>query len=269
MSKISCDVNKDLLASYLDGICSEESRGLVEGHLKECAACRQFVEQIQEQDLGKEAVKVDFFKKVKWSVDIRSWMVVALALLLVFMGHPKIHYQSLDMLLYYMAMPILMLTGALALKGNEEKARAAKKERVIPVLGTVLICVILIVQALICSLTSGIAAGKISLPFPQTDLGPCLDLVNTCIVMLSAMLLIVSFFRLKGRKGLCVVSMNLAWLGMNLALACDTILYHMEDGAAIVRTFRNVILILILEFAVMTALTLVFFRRSDIRKRAS
>ena len=94
MSKISCDVTRDLLASYMDGVCSEESRGLVEEHLKECGSCKRFMEQVQEQDLGKDAVKVDFLKRVRQSVNIQLWLVVALALALIFIGHPHIQYQS-------------------------------------------------------------------------------------------------------------------------------------------------------------------------------
>lgn len=37
--KLSCDVIKDLLLLYEDGICCEESRQLVEEHLKACAKC--------------------------------------------------------------------------------------------------------------------------------------------------------------------------------------------------------------------------------------
>lgn len=262
MSKISCDVTKDLLASYLDGICSEESKGLVEEHLKECAACRQFVEQIQEQDLGKDAEKVDFLKKVKRSMNIRAWMVVVLALLLVFIGHPNIQYQPLDTHLFYIAMPVLMLAGALALKGKDSQFQTVGKGWVIPALGAVLICAALAVQAVSC----GMICGKIPIPFPMHDLGPFFDWVNTGIVALSVALLVVSVFWLKGRKDLCIVSLNIAWLGMNLALACDTLLYHMDEPSLVMRNFTNVILILLSEFVVVTALVLVFFRRKDKRQ---
>ena len=38
--KTSCNVIKDLLPLYHDGVCSRESRELVEEHLKECEECR-------------------------------------------------------------------------------------------------------------------------------------------------------------------------------------------------------------------------------------
>lgn len=37
--KISCEIIRDLLPLYHDGVCSMESRGLVEEHLAECESC--------------------------------------------------------------------------------------------------------------------------------------------------------------------------------------------------------------------------------------
>lgn len=46
---LSCEVIRDLLPLYHDGICSAESRQLVEEHLKTCDVCRQELE-----DMGRE-----------------------------------------------------------------------------------------------------------------------------------------------------------------------------------------------------------------------
>ncbi len=37
--KISCEVIRDLLPLYQDGVCSEETRSLVETHLENCITC--------------------------------------------------------------------------------------------------------------------------------------------------------------------------------------------------------------------------------------
>lgn len=37
---ISCKIIKDLLPLYHDGVCSEESKNMVEEHLKQCESCR-------------------------------------------------------------------------------------------------------------------------------------------------------------------------------------------------------------------------------------
>ena len=38
--KLSCDGIQDLLPRYHDGVCSKESRKIVEAHIATCAACK-------------------------------------------------------------------------------------------------------------------------------------------------------------------------------------------------------------------------------------
>ena len=38
--KISCEIIKDLLPLYLDGVCSNDSKALIEKHLVECDSCK-------------------------------------------------------------------------------------------------------------------------------------------------------------------------------------------------------------------------------------
>lgn len=38
--KLSCNVIRDLLPLYRDGVCADETRALVEEHLEDCASCR-------------------------------------------------------------------------------------------------------------------------------------------------------------------------------------------------------------------------------------
>ena len=47
----------DLLPSYMDGLCSEDSGKLVEQHLKGCADCRAFVEMLRESALAQFSVR--------------------------------------------------------------------------------------------------------------------------------------------------------------------------------------------------------------------
>ena len=35
--KISCDIIKDLLPLYYDGVCSADSKAIIEAHLAQCA----------------------------------------------------------------------------------------------------------------------------------------------------------------------------------------------------------------------------------------
>lgn len=49
MEKISCNVIKDLLPIYCDDICSEDSRQLVESHLRDCPDCTELLAKMKQE----------------------------------------------------------------------------------------------------------------------------------------------------------------------------------------------------------------------------
>lgn len=66
--KINCDVINDLMPSYLDGICSEASKKLVEEHLSECRACRSLIDSMQKTQIVSEKTvlkELNYMKKVR------------------------------------------------------------------------------------------------------------------------------------------------------------------------------------------------------------
>lgn len=48
--KYPCDLIRDLLPLYQDGVCNEESRAAVEEHLRECPSCRAYQTALCEAD---------------------------------------------------------------------------------------------------------------------------------------------------------------------------------------------------------------------------
>lgn len=45
--KLSCKVIEDMLPLYYDGVCSEDSKALVEEHLKNCAQCKAALDELR------------------------------------------------------------------------------------------------------------------------------------------------------------------------------------------------------------------------------
>ena len=44
MKNTPCEVIKDLLPLYVDDICSEKSKDIIEEHLAECEECRNYLD---------------------------------------------------------------------------------------------------------------------------------------------------------------------------------------------------------------------------------
>lgn len=48
--RMTCDVVKDLMPSYIDNLLSEDSQNLVEAHLAECETCKAYYEKLKGDD---------------------------------------------------------------------------------------------------------------------------------------------------------------------------------------------------------------------------
>lgn len=68
MSKIPCEVIKDLLPSYIDELTSDVTNKEIEAHVSECENCKKVLEQMRAPELEiteEEAKEIDFLKKTK------------------------------------------------------------------------------------------------------------------------------------------------------------------------------------------------------------
>ena len=82
--KYSCEVIQDLLPLYYDGICSEESKKMVERHLLECNTCKEMMRKIKnntvETDLHEERENVvsKFEREFKRKMTITGTCIAAI-----------------------------------------------------------------------------------------------------------------------------------------------------------------------------------------------
>lgn len=63
---MKCEIIRDLLPSYVDGLTSEESNREITAHVAECAPCKEILEQMQEEmqtKEEKEGRKINPFQK--------------------------------------------------------------------------------------------------------------------------------------------------------------------------------------------------------------
>lgn len=78
--KTNCELIKDLLPVYADGLCSEESRKIVAEHIMTCDSCRRELEMMKTDFKIKEQTESDIkaIKKIKKKIRIGK-IVAALA----------------------------------------------------------------------------------------------------------------------------------------------------------------------------------------------
>ena len=79
--KNECDLVKDLIFSYNDGVLSETSKSLVENHLKSCEKCSNALKEIQqENDKNSEKKEIDAFKGIRKKITKKN-IVISISLI--------------------------------------------------------------------------------------------------------------------------------------------------------------------------------------------
>ncbi|MBE6107520.1 MAG: hypothetical protein E7192_02640 [Erysipelotrichaceae bacterium] len=84
--KMHCDIISDLIPSYVDGVCSEKTKELVEEHLLECEQCRELVKSLN-TDLMPEISQIDAKKpwqKIKRASFIKMMLIFVVSPMLLF-----------------------------------------------------------------------------------------------------------------------------------------------------------------------------------------
>ena len=83
--KSECEIVQDLLIGYVDGVLNNESKKLVENHLKDCVECQEKLKSIQE-DISSgeknEQKEIDYLKKIRIKSRIKS-IFLAIGIILV------------------------------------------------------------------------------------------------------------------------------------------------------------------------------------------
>ena len=62
---MNCDIIKDLLPLYCDGVCSEETSRAVEEHLTTCPACRTLLDEMRREPLMPELIQTQAKQEAK------------------------------------------------------------------------------------------------------------------------------------------------------------------------------------------------------------
>ncbi|WP_342538827.1 MULTISPECIES: zf-HC2 domain-containing protein [unclassified Sporosarcina] len=102
---MNCNIIKDLLPSYIDGICSEDTAKLVEDHLEHCEECKACVNSMERQiayvqQNPKEVVKaIAPFKKINKKRRIQVITAIVMTIFILTVG--SLVYQNVGVVHYY------------------------------------------------------------------------------------------------------------------------------------------------------------------------
>lgn len=128
MEKLNCSIIKDLLPSYLDGICSEDSRKAVEEHLASCEACRAHTQNLERLQLAPDSScegELDYMKRVKRYYARKNALGAALLFGLSVMILPVIAtlHPNQENIFYHVLFTVLAIGTYLLLSNYQKKPK--------------------------------------------------------------------------------------------------------------------------------------------------
>lgn len=130
MSKIGCEVIRDLLPSYIDEICSEETVKLVEEHFKGCQECRALAERMKKEELSVEMNidAINYMKKLKRHMLNKNLFSFGILFCVMVVGMTAVLYRngSVNVGFYYVSGPILIISAYLMLQDYTMENTAAR-----------------------------------------------------------------------------------------------------------------------------------------------
>ena len=101
--KITCDIISDLIPSYIDDICTADSRRLIEEHIRTCEKCRQKIgymaDPINCPEISEDAEVKEPFLKIKKRNRIH--VIAAVAITICILGSAMFAVQEVGVIHNY------------------------------------------------------------------------------------------------------------------------------------------------------------------------
>lgn len=82
---MNCNIIKDLLPSYIDGICSEETVAAIEKHIEHCQGCKDIMQMMQQPTVQIVETNVEAAKEPFKRINKKRRLQVITAILMTFM----------------------------------------------------------------------------------------------------------------------------------------------------------------------------------------
>ena len=233
MEKMNCDIIKDLIPSYVDGICSEATRECVEEHLKDCGRCRQTVSLCKNNVLSEEKLErhgLDGLKKIRKTLKLQSLACYLSLALIVFLGIQIFGVNRYFGVIYnhsYFLYIICILACLLTCLGYKGRKNPEKRDWI---LAAVSLLADFYIAGLLFYAGREMAAGaEILFGRELIQSGPIIERQLIAVFLLQlAFLLYNSFCILRRDKG-CNWLLCLNMMGMFLALEYDLFLKMMDS----------------------------------------
>ena len=217
MREVNCNIIKDLMVTYIDNVCSDESRELIEHHITTCNNCKSFLESISTTENSTQVSEVKQLKKISTTLKICLLMVFLAPFIVSVITFIEIRNNVADGILpvqffYLIAMPVIMLCFSFTFsdyhKLNSEKIK-------IP--AVVSIVAFIVINILVVS----ILVLKEKFTFQYTK--------QCCYIIVFCEMFSLFMYAITEKDEKSFLLQSIAWLGVNQSMMLYSVLSFMVD----------------------------------------
>lgn len=142
MNELNCNVIKDLLPSYVDGICSEDSQKIIEQHILTCSECSALVDTMRQAEAvewQKESKQIAYMKKIKRHIKRKELFALCMMFLAAGAGIWLFRNSyGTENRFYPIILPILLIDTYILLSDHAARSEKAGWKTILAVAGGVL-----------------------------------------------------------------------------------------------------------------------------------
>lgn len=235
MPRINCNIIKDLLPSYIDELCSTESKELIEEHFEECIDCKKLHEKITLEQLYCKHAKanapkeIDYFKTIQINVSKKNKTLLIVTGILFFIQlyfnfNPyQFGYSNLISYANYLFPALIAVTLFAVLPDFTEHLVPNKIK--LPILG-IEFAAMTYIFAITTYTAARLLQGKLPFGMKAAEIGPFLAvqlLVFTiCFILAFVITLIISLQKRTICPALCIMPLG----GLSLMYEYDHLLHE-------------------------------------------
>lgn len=142
---LNCNVIHDLLPSYIDGICSEDSKEIIENHISSCADCAELIKALRDSEImegNREIKQIAYMKKIKKHAGKKEFFGLGILIATIIIGSRIFmqHYGAVPLWLYLTLMPLILFDAHFVLADHITENRHTTQKTFLILASILLLC---------------------------------------------------------------------------------------------------------------------------------
>ncbi len=227
---INCNLIRDLLPSYLDDICTQDTKAAVNQHLADCPQCRDLAKMMQETDLISEQtqiIELDYLKKLKRRLTKELVGGMLLTAVILFGLTECITNNLFSPGVFYWVLPLLLIGTNMLLPVSARENEITKRQKTSAGIGVIITFYMLLLSVM--TALNGTAQGIWLSFLDESQIGPFISMQYHAASVYLAAAYIIETCRALRTKPVSFVCMSIYLTGGCIVLAQDSCLHILSD----------------------------------------